>query len=61
MTGAQERSENDEVELLMEKITELEQDKIEKHAMVEKIEEGVRLYGEMNEKIQFVSQNPPPT
>ncbi|MFS7984020.1 hypothetical protein Hanom_Chr11g00981641 [Helianthus anomalus] len=49
------------VELLKEKIAELVQDKIEKHAMMEKIEEGVRLYAEMNEKIQLLSQNPPPT
>ncbi|KAM0049544.1 hypothetical protein Hdeb2414_s0008g00287161 [Helianthus debilis subsp. tardiflorus] len=59
MMGAQERSDNDEVERLKEKITELEQDKIEKHAMMEKIEEGTRLYAEMNEKIQMLSQNLP--
>ncbi|MFS7971388.1 hypothetical protein Hanom_Chr09g00832181 [Helianthus anomalus] len=34
---------------------ELEQDKIEKHAMMEKIEQGGRLYAEMNEKIQMLS------
>ncbi|MFS7924142.1 hypothetical protein Hanom_Chr03g00269171 [Helianthus anomalus] len=49
------------VERLKEKIAELEQDKIEKHAMLEKIEESARLYAEMNEKIQMLSQNPPPT
>ncbi|KAJ0900002.1 hypothetical protein HanPSC8_Chr08g0308531 [Helianthus annuus] len=49
------------VERLKEKIAELVQDKIEKHAMMEKIEEGARLYAEMNEKIQLLSQNPPPT
>ncbi|KAF5773832.1 hypothetical protein HanXRQr2_Chr13g0593121 [Helianthus annuus] len=59
MMGAQERSDNDEVERLKEKIAELEEDKIEKHAMMEKIEEGARLYAEMNEKIQMLSQNPP--
>ncbi|MFS8008147.1 hypothetical protein Hanom_Chr14g01269281 [Helianthus anomalus] len=67
MMGAQERSDNDEVCGTVEekKITELEQDKIEKHAMMEKIEEGVMLYAEMNEKIQMLSENPsqspPPT
>ncbi|MFS8030549.1 hypothetical protein Hanom_Chr17g01535341 [Helianthus anomalus] len=61
MMGAQERSDNDEVERLKKKITELEQDKIEKHVMMEKIEEGARLYAEMNEKIQMLAQNPPPT
>ncbi|MFS7898827.1 hypothetical protein Hanom_Chr00s030833g01769971 [Helianthus anomalus] len=50
-----------DVERLMEKIAELVQDKIEKHAMMKKIEEGVRLYAEMNEKIQLLSQNPPST
>ncbi|MFS8026223.1 hypothetical protein Hanom_Chr16g01484321 [Helianthus anomalus] len=55
MTGAQERSDNNEVERLKEKIAELEQDKIQKHAMMEKIEEGARLYAEMNEKIQMLS------
>ncbi|MFS7960016.1 hypothetical protein Hanom_Chr08g00697991 [Helianthus anomalus] len=49
------------VEQLKEKIAELVQDKIEKHAMMEKIEEGARLYAEVNEKIQLLSQNPPPT
>ncbi|MFS7974746.1 hypothetical protein Hanom_Chr10g00872331 [Helianthus anomalus] len=48
------------VERLKEKISELEQDKIEKHAMMEKIEECARLFAEMNEKIQFL-QNLPPT
>ncbi|KAJ0544842.1 hypothetical protein HanIR_Chr08g0342931 [Helianthus annuus] len=61
MMGSQERSDNDEVERLKEKIAELKQDKIEKHAMMEKIEEGARLYAEMNEKIQMLSQNPPST
>ncbi|KAM0070835.1 hypothetical protein Hdeb2414_s0001g00017881 [Helianthus debilis subsp. tardiflorus] len=60
MMGAQERSDSDEVERLKEKIAELEQDKVEKHAIMEKIEEGARLYAEMNEKIQMFS-NPPPT
>ncbi|KAI7751223.1 hypothetical protein M8C21_021292 [Ambrosia artemisiifolia] len=48
------------VQQLKEKIAELEQDKIEKHAMMDKIEESARLYAEMNEKIQMLSQNPPP-
>ncbi|KAJ0763937.1 hypothetical protein HanPI659440_Chr08g0286581 [Helianthus annuus] len=61
MMGAQERSDNDEVEQLKEKVAELEQDKKEKHAMIEKIEQGARLYTKMNEKIQMLSQNPPPT
>ncbi|MFS8022562.1 hypothetical protein Hanom_Chr16g01440971 [Helianthus anomalus] len=59
MMGAQKKSDNDEVERLKEKIAELEQDKIAKHAMMEKIEEGTRLYGEINEKIQMFSQNLP--
>ncbi|MFS7900578.1 hypothetical protein Hanom_Chr04g00312141 [Helianthus anomalus] len=46
MMGAQERSDNDD---------------IEKHAMMEKIEEAARLYAEMKEKIQMLAQNPPPT
>ncbi|MFS7992117.1 hypothetical protein Hanom_Chr12g01078491 [Helianthus anomalus] len=50
-----------DVERLKEKIAELEQNKIGKHAMMEKIEEGVKLYAEMNEKIQMLSQNPSPT
>ncbi|KAF5784632.1 hypothetical protein HanXRQr2_Chr10g0419131 [Helianthus annuus] len=49
------------VQRLKEKIAELEQDKIEKHAVMEKIEESARLYAEMNERIQLLSQNPPPT
>ncbi|MFS8024669.1 hypothetical protein Hanom_Chr16g01466101 [Helianthus anomalus] len=52
--GAKERSDNDEVERLKEKIAELEQDKIKKHAMMEIIEEVVRLYAEMNAKIQML-------
>ncbi|MFS7966707.1 hypothetical protein Hanom_Chr09g00776931 [Helianthus anomalus] len=50
-----------QVERLKEKIAELEQDKIEKHAMMEKIEEGARLFAEMNAKIQLLLQNLPPT
>ncbi|KAF5754150.1 hypothetical protein HanXRQr2_Chr17g0788001 [Helianthus annuus] len=57
MMGAQERSDNDEVERLMEKIAELEQDKIKKHVMMEIIEEVARLYVEMNAKIQMFSKN----
>ncbi|MFS7928695.1 hypothetical protein Hanom_Chr04g00323771 [Helianthus anomalus] len=49
------------VEPLKKKIAELEQDKIEKYAMMEKIEEGVRLFAEINEKIQLLLQNLPPT
>ncbi|MFS7910711.1 hypothetical protein Hanom_Chr02g00109411 [Helianthus anomalus] len=58
-SNPQERS--DEVQRLKEKIAELEQDKIEKHAVMEKIEESARLYAEMNVRIQLLSQIPPPT
>ncbi|MFS8024655.1 hypothetical protein Hanom_Chr16g01465951 [Helianthus anomalus] len=55
---AQERSDNDGVcgtlDCLKEKIPELEQDKIKKHAMMEINEEVVRLYAEMNAKIQML-------
>ncbi|KAF5790061.1 hypothetical protein HanXRQr2_Chr09g0378591 [Helianthus annuus] len=54
MMGTQERSDHNEVERLKEKIAKLEQDKIEKHAMMEKIEQGARLYAKMNKKIQNV-------
>ncbi|MFS7931905.1 hypothetical protein Hanom_Chr04g00361501 [Helianthus anomalus] len=57
IVGAQERSDNDEVERLKEKIAELEQYKIKKHAMMEISEEFVRLYAEMNAKIQMLSKN----
>ncbi|MFS8004373.1 hypothetical protein Hanom_Chr13g01224991 [Helianthus anomalus] len=43
-----ERSDSDEVQRLKGKNEVLEQDKIEKHAMMEKIEENARLYIEMN-------------
>ncbi|MFS8016835.1 hypothetical protein Hanom_Chr15g01373211 [Helianthus anomalus] len=49
------------VERLKEKIAELEQDKIEKHAMMEKTEGGARLFAELNAKIQLLLQNLPPT
>ncbi|KAI7749415.1 hypothetical protein M8C21_018777 [Ambrosia artemisiifolia] len=49
-----------QVQQLKEKIAESEQDKIEKHAMMEKIEENSRIYAEMNERIQL-SQNAPQT
>ncbi|MFS7946199.1 hypothetical protein Hanom_Chr06g00533201 [Helianthus anomalus] len=60
-SNPQETSDSDEVQRLKEKIAELEQDKIEKHAVMEKIEESARLYAEMNERIQLLSQNPPRT
>ncbi|KAJ0520753.1 hypothetical protein HanIR_Chr10g0462911 [Helianthus annuus] len=60
-SNPQERSHSDEVQHLKEKIVELEQDKIEKHAVMEKIKESARLYAEMNERIQLLSQNPLPT
>ncbi|KAF5792889.1 hypothetical protein HanRHA438_Chr09g0423291 [Helianthus annuus] len=40
---------------------DMEQDKIEKHALLEKIEERAKMYAGMNKKIQLLSQNPPPT
>ncbi|KAD7479379.1 hypothetical protein E3N88_02515 [Mikania micrantha] len=45
---------SDEVQRLKEQI---EQDKVEKQAMMEKIEENARLYAEMNEKIQLLLKN----
>ncbi|KAK1424871.1 hypothetical protein QVD17_20212 [Tagetes erecta] len=47
------------VQRLKEQITELEREKAEKNAMKEKIEENTRLYVEMNEKLQMLSQNMP--
>ncbi|KAL8268058.1 hypothetical protein R6Q59_001856, partial [Mikania micrantha] len=44
----------DEVQRLKELI---EQDKVEKQAMMEKIEENARLYAEMNEKLQLLLKN----
>ncbi|KAD7479094.1 hypothetical protein E3N88_02230 [Mikania micrantha] len=54
-------SRNDEVQRLKEQI---EQDKVEKQAMMEKIEENARLYAEMNDKLQLLlksQQNLPPS
>ncbi|KAL8236673.1 hypothetical protein R6Q59_017754 [Mikania micrantha] len=55
-------SRSDEVQRLKEQI---EQDKVEKQAMMEKIEENARLYAEMNGKLQLLlksqQQNLPPS
>ncbi|KAK1420247.1 hypothetical protein QVD17_21690 [Tagetes erecta] len=45
------------VQRLKEQIAELELDNAEKNAMIEKIEENMRLYAETSEKLHMLSLN----